>query len=250
MKKILVALVVLLLVASSSFASVNFTTANSVGEGKWAVLGMYATNHQGNAINLGDSQPSIMDATSIGARVEYGVMKNLDVLAAYSLDTFPNIKELDVKQESGSTVSLGAKYTLSMLDLPVDLAVALGYESSNLGVKIDAGGTGSIGSTTLGIGCIVSKQMGMFMPYGAVAVKSLSMTTSKKLSGNIDFGSIGGTGLAFNLGCAIGIAANQAILVEYNSENQSWAEAKKGAAKVEANTANVSGISLGYAYMF
>jgi predicted porin len=250
MKKILVTLVAVLLVASACFADPSFLTANSVGQGKWAVLGMYATNHMGNAANLGDTDVAVMDSTSIGVRAAYGAMKDLDVLVAYSMDTLPNVRRMDVKQESGSTMGLGAKYTLSMLDLPVDVAVSGGYQSSNVGVKIDAGGTGSITSTTIGVGCIVSKQMGMYMPYGAVAVKSLSSTQGKALTGGLDFGSVGGTALAFNIGCAIGIADNQAVLIEYNTENQAWAEAKKTGVTIEEHTINVSGISLGYAYMF
>lgn len=250
MKKILVTLVAVLLVASASFADVNFMTANSVGQGKWAVLGMYATNHQGDAINLSDASPQDFDSNSIGVRGEYGVMKDLDLLAAYSMDTLPNIKNVDAKQQSGSTMGLGVKYTLSMLSLPVDVAVAGGYQTSSVGVKLDAGGTASVTMTTLALGCIVSKQMGMFMPYGGVAVKSLSQNLGKKLTFGADLGSIGGTGLMFNLGVAIGIAENQAILVEYNTENQAFVEAKKGVVKQEANTVNVSGISLGYAYMF
>jgi predicted porin len=249
MKKILITLVALLLVASASFASVSFLTAPGVGEGKWAVLGMYATNHQGNVANNADGDPAALDANSLGVRGEYGVMKNLDVVVAYSLDTLPNVRRMDVKQQSGSTMGLGAKYTLPAY-MPADSAVLLGYETSNVGVKIDAGGSGSISTTSMTLGYIVSKQMGMFVPYGAVAVKSLSQVSSKKLTGGLDFGSIGGTGLMFNIGCAIGIAANQAILVEINSENQAWAEAKKSGVKIEENAVNVSGISLGYAYMF
>jgi predicted porin len=250
MKKILGTVVALLLIATATFADVSFQTANSVGLGKWAVLGMYATNHQGNAANLGDGDPAANDATSLGVRGEYGIMKDLDVVAAYSMDTLVNVSHLNAKQQSGSTMALGVKYSLSMLSMPVDSAVVVGYETSGVGLKLDAGGTGSATTTTMALGYVVSKQMGMCVPYGGVFVKSLSQTMSKKLTGGLDFGSIGGTGLAFNLGCAIGIAANQAILVEWNSENQAWAEAKKGAFKIEENTVNVSGISLGYVYMF
>jgi predicted porin len=250
MKKILGTLVALLLIATATFADVSFQTANSVGVGKWAVLGMYATNHNGNAANLGDSDPAAMDSTSLGVRGEYGAMKDLDVVAAYSMDTLVNVSHMDAKQTSGSTMALGVKYSLSMLSLPVDSAVVVGYETSGAGVKLDAGGSGTSSMTTMALGYVVSKQMGMYVPYGAVYLKSLSQAMSKKLTNGLDFGSIGGSSLALNLGCAIGIAANQAILVEYNLENQSWAEAKKGAFKIEENTVNVSGISLGYCYMF
>jgi hypothetical protein len=250
MKKLLVTLVALLLVTSASFASVSFLNANSVGVGKYVVLGMYATNHNGDVANNSDDDPSVVDANSLGARVEYGVMKDLDVVAAYSLDTLPNVRKMDAKQESGSTLGLGVKYSLAPMGLPVDSAVMLGYESSNAGVKLDAGGSAGISSTTMALGYIVSKQMGTIMPYGGVFVKSLSKAYGKKITGGVDVGSIGGTGLAFNVGCAIGIAANQAILIEYNTENQAWAEAKKGVVKLEENAVNVSGISLGYAYAF
>jgi hypothetical protein len=261
MKKLLVTLVALLLVTSASFASVSFLTANSVGVGKWAVLGMYATNHDGNVANtLGmpgggasdGANPEALSSNSLGVRCEYGVMKDLDVVVAYSMDTLANLGQMDWKQDSASTMGLGVKYTLS-LGLPVDSAVVFGYESSNVGVKLQApsyvGGSGSISMTSLTLGGIVSKQMGMFVPYGGIFVKSLSEAYSKKIMG-VDFGSIGGTGLGFNIGCAIGIAANQAILVEYNTENQAWTEAKKSGQKIEENAVNVSGISLGYAYMF
>lgn len=250
MKKILVTLVALLLVASASFADVSFQTAKSVGAGKWAVLGIYTTNHQGNAANLSDAEPSDFDSNSLGLRAEYGVMQNLDVNAAYFSDTFPNFGRVDAKQSSGSSIGLGVKYTLPVY-MPADSAVVLGYESSDAGLKLDAGGSASMSMTTMTLGYVVSKQMGDCVPYGGVFVRSLSQASSKKLTGGLDYGTIGGSSLAFDLGCAIAIAADQAILVEYNLENQSWTGAtKSGFPKFEENTVNVSGISLGYAYMF
>lgn len=248
MKKTLIALTLIVTFAASSFASVSFLTAGSVGEGKCAVLGMYASNHNGAVNNITD--PQNLDATSLGVRVEYGIMKDLDLLAAYSMDTLVNVKELQAKQDSATTTGLGVKYTI-MKNAPVDVAVALGYESSTLGLKMDVDGkVRGISMSTMTLGCIVSQQMGTVMPYGAIAYKSLSQTLDKNLTFGADLGSIGGTSLAFNLGCAIGIAANQAILVEFNNEVQSWAEAKKGLVIAEAHAVSVSGISLGYVYMF
>ncbi len=250
MKKLLVTLVALLLVASSSFAGVSFLTANSVGVGKYAVLGMYATNHQGDIGNAGD--PQDFDSTSVGVRGEYGIMKDMDLLVAYSFDNLtPNIRELDAVQTTGNTLGLGVKYSLGKA-MDVDTAVVLGYESGNIGLKLDAGGSTSVASTVISLGYIVSKQINNFMPYGAVAYKMLSQDPGKSQGVKVDPTS--GTGLAFNIGCMIGIAANQAIAIEYNTENQAFADTKVHAPapnnKTDVTSVNVSGISLGYVYMF
>jgi hypothetical protein len=253
MKKTLLAMLVILTFATSAFAGVSYLVAPSVGEGNWAVLGMYATNHNGAIANRDD--PQTMDSNSLGARGEYGMMKDLDLLVAYSFDTLVNIKDIDDggKQTSGSTMGLGAKYTLGNQSLPligkVDTAVAIGYETSSVGIKSDNISSIGITTTAMSIGYIVSMQMDNLMPYGAVAYKMLTESFSKS---GID--SLSGTGLAFNIGCMIGIAKDQAIAVEYNTENQSYGAVAKSfgpiPAKDDAAGINVSGISLGYVYMF
>jgi hypothetical protein len=252
MKKSLLAMLVILTFATSAFAGVSFLTAPSVGEGNWAVLGMYATNHIGTIAN-NDSNPNVFDSTSLGGRGEYGMMKDLDVLVAYSLDTLVNIKDFDGgKQTSGTTMGLGAKYALGKQSLPLigtvaDTAVAFGYESSNATIKADAiSGSLGITSTAISIGYIVSAKMDNLMPYGAVAYKMLTEAYSKS---SLD--TLSGTGLAFNIGCMIGIAKDQAIAVEYNTENQAYAGVSKSMnGKDDAKGQNVSGISLGYVYLF
>jgi hypothetical protein len=130
----------------------------------------------------------------------------------------------------------------------MDTAVAGGYEQANVGIKCDTGTFGTT-DTTMSIGYIVSKQMDNLMPYGAVAYKMLTKDFGKS---SID--SLSGTALAFNIGCMIGIAKDQAIAVEYNTENDSFAGVSKAFApnggKDDASCVNVSGISLGYVYMF
>jgi hypothetical protein len=250
MKKSLLAMLVILTFATSAFAGVSYLTAPSVGEGNWAVLGMYATNHNGAIANC--EEPQDYDGTGIGVRGEYGIMKDLDLLVSYSFDTLVNIKELDAKQTTGNTMGLGVKYSLGKMEMLMgaDMAVALGYESSDAGLKLDAGGSTAMKVTSKAIGCIFSKKIDNFMPYGAIAYKLLAQDLGK-LGGVGTLPAMTGNALAFNIGCMIGIAENQAIAVEYNTENQSWASWKKSALiKDDASTVSVSGISLGYVYVF
>jgi hypothetical protein len=252
MKKLFLVLAIVLAVASSSFAGVSFLTANSIGQGKFGLLGMYATDHRGDIAAAEGAQD--LDSTSLGLRACYGLTSNLDLIAAYSADTLVNIKNfaygLNPKEDSANTSGIGLKYTLAPM-MPVDMAVAIGYQASSISLKNDAPvGTTSLTNSEMDLSFIVSKMVGICMPYGSVTAKSLSMTLDKKFT-TVDIGSIGGTGLAFNVGCAIGIAANQAVYVEYNTEAQAWNDGKKGSAVVvPANSVSVSGISFGYGYMF
>jgi len=259
MKKALLAMLVILTFAASSFAGQSFLVAPSVGEGNWTVLGMYGTDHNGVIANEGMGT-SALDGTGIGVQGEYGMMKDLDLLVAYSMVTLPNIKEIndptsDGKQTSGTKMGLGVKYSLGKQTLPligtvVDTAVAGGYEQSNVGFKCTGiSGTVGITDTTMSIAYVMSKQMDNLMPYGAVAYKMITESFSKS---SID--SLSGTGLGFNIGCMIGIAKDQAIAVEYNTENDSYAGTSKSfgptGGKDDASAVSVSGISLGYVYVF
>jgi len=253
MKKSLLAMLVILTFATSAFAGVSYLTAPSVGEGNWAVLGMYATDHNGNLANR-DGNPNALDSNSLGVRGEYGVMKDVDLLLSYTFDTLPNVKDLDAKQTTGNTLGLGGKYALGKQTLPligtvVDTAAVLGYQSSNVGLKLDAGGSTSVASTVLGIGYVISKQMDNLIPYGAISYKMLTQDLGKTPGLKVD--AMSGKALAFNIGCMIGIAKDQAIAVEYNTENQAWGEVSKSGKKLDdASAVSVSGISLGYVYVF
>jgi hypothetical protein len=144
------------------------------------------------------------------------------------------------------------KYSLGKIEMlmDMDMAVALGYESSDTGLKLDAGGSTAMQVTSKAIGCIFSKKIDNLMPYCAIAYKILAQDLGK-VGGLGTLPAMAGNGLALNIGCMIGIAENQAIAVEYNTENQSWAEWRKTALiKDDASAVNVSGISLGYVYMF
>jgi hypothetical protein len=251
MKKTILALTLVALFASTSFAGVSFLTATSVGEGKFAILGMYGTNHLGAGASC-SVDPSYLDIMNLGVRVEYGTpVKDLDVLAAYSVDSMPNliskfpIVAASPKLLSASTTALGVKYSVIKdgasvqgIEIPMDVAVGFGFESSSQhfsGIKDD-------GLTTWALAGIFSKKIDNMIPYGAIAYKSLSQNAK---AGNVD--SLGGVGLAFNLGLYYGIAKDQAVVIEYNTEQQAWTDTK---AKNDAYANNVSGISLGYVYMF
>jgi hypothetical protein len=235
MKKSLLVLSLILVFASSSFAGVSFLTADSVGTGKVALLGVYATNHNGAVANTDGNLVHANDTTSLGLKVEYGIMENLDVLVAYTQDAYPNMYSLlDVKAVDGATTGLGVKYTV--MKGVVDVAAVLGYESTT--VKID--GVGS-GMTTYTLAAVVSKKINMFIPYGGIGLKSLSRNATAGVA------ALGGTALAWNLGCAIGVAENQAVMIEMNHEIDAWNAPSK---LDDAMATSVGGISLGYAYMF
>lgn len=188
MKKLLIVLVAMILVASASFADVSFMTANSVGMGKWAVMGVYATNHNAEisgTISRNDvlGVPAVaFDTTALGVKAEYGTpIENLDVLAGYSADTYVNAHHyLSLNEKSGNTTALGVKYTLPAMGLPCDTAVMVGYEYSAATLGVPGVNLG-IGQTTYAIAGIVSKQMGMFVPYGGIALKSLNSESDSEL---------------------------------------------------------------------
>jgi len=268
MKKALIALAVIVVFATTSFASVSFLTAPGIGEGKIGVLGFYGTNHIGPQTMSGtDPQDqSAQDLTNLGIRGTYGLMPDLDILAAYSFDTLSNIKNLSnlladfygdgsAKQKSASSLSLGAKYTVlkETKDIPVDVAVAVGYENSVQLIKIaDTGAfNGDLGTgvTSYTLGGIVSKKIDNMTPYGAIAYKVLSMHANhSQIMGHRD--ATPGSSISLNLGLMYGIADNMSIAGEYNIENQSWAETKTSGGKSRAYHNSVSGISLAFAYMF
>ena len=272
MKKALIALALIVVFATTSFASVSFLTAPGIGEGKIGVLGFYGTNHVGpTSMSGGDpTDLSTNDLTNLGIRGCYGVMPDLDVLAAYSFDTLPNVKKLSlgdqvftdfpggsVKQLSANSLALGAKYTVlkETKDIPVDIAVAVGYEQSVQKIRASATGySGDMGTgqSAMILGGIVSKKIDNMVPYGALAYKALTMN-KHRLPGIQKWDAAAGSAIALNLGLMYGIADNMAIAGEYNLEMQSWSETKQSGmddGKTRAYHDTVSGISLGFAYMF
>lgn len=256
MKKALIALALIMTFATTSFASVSFLTAPSVGQGKIAVLGIYATNHGGGGINNGGNDPSFFDTTSLGLRVAYGILPDLDVLAAYSADTFTRlskIADVGATQKGANTVGLGAKYTVvkESSSVPVDIAVLVGFESSLAKLSLKSGiGDTDLGQSSIGLAGIVSKKIDNLIPYGGIAIKSLQMFPGKAYGAKID--PIAGTGIMFNMGLLVGIAEDQAVAIEYNMENQAYGETTfPGGAKADdPSTQTVSGISIGYCYLF
>ena len=258
MKKTILALAIIMVFAASSFASVSFMTANGVGAGKWDLMGAYGTAHMGAIANEPAQSPQDLDVTSLGIKGTYGMMDGLDLVVGLSSDNYMNLKssELDATQTSGDTIGIGVKYSIpkSVNMTPVDAAVLVGYEQSALGIK--TGGTPSRStSTTLTsytLGVILSKQMGMCVPYGGMAVKSLSQDLGKSLGTTVD--ALTGTGLMINLGVWVGIAANQAVAIEYDTENDSFSNLTKSGKAVggekDGSASSVSTLAVGYVYMF
>jgi hypothetical protein len=249
MKKTILALAIIMVFAASSFASVSFMTAPGIGAGKYDLMGAYGSAHMGAIAN--SDEPQDMDLTALGLKGTYGIMDGLDLVVELSSDTAVNAKtNLDITQTSGSTIGIGVKYSIpkSVNMMPVDAAVLVGYEQTALGFKSP---TVSTTATSYALGLILSKQMGMCVPYGGIAVKSLNNDLGKSLGVTVD--PVTGTGLMINLGVWVGIAANQAVAIEYDTENDSFSNiTKSGHAgpDKDGSATSVSGLSVGYVYMF
>ena len=268
MKKTILALAIIAVFAASSFASVSLMTAQGVGAGKWDVLGVYGTNHYGPIANSGGdetiSDPQVYDSISLGVKGVYGMMDGLDLVLGLSSDT-SNYAALKAYvaggssgaiQTSGRTVSVGIKYTLpeKVIFIPVDTAVLAGYENSDLSFNIDTGGNNGSSVTSYVLGAIFSRQIGACLPYCGIAVKSLSQQFAK---GGVD--PVDGTGLMLDYGIYFQIHANdpspdQAIVIEYDTENDSWDKPTKAghamAGYDDGSATSVSGLSIGYIYIF
>jgi hypothetical protein len=119
MKKLLVA-VAALVIAGSALAQVmpvgQTAAPTEVGKISATVAG---------AITFGDN-----DVTVIGARCSYGVIENLLLIG--------DIGMVDAG-DSNLGIGIAAQYSLAMLQLPVDLAVRLGFSSWDVSNLTDTG---------------------------------------------------------------------------------------------------------------
>ena len=115
MKKSIFILLSLVLITSSCFAFEILTTGTTVGEDQFVVDGIYSTT----SFNIRSMTGSI---GGFGARINYGVSKDLDVNAKYLAGSFV-ISDADFSQ-SASTLAVGAKYSFLKVSAkdPCDLA--------------------------------------------------------------------------------------------------------------------------------
>lgn len=195
MKRIVIALTLITLVASVASAEV-LQTAGTLGQGKWgAVLGYASSSNYANV--------SGGTLAAYGGYIGYGLTSNMD---------------LELKVGSGTGNGLGATLTGTQLGLvlkygilkegkttPVSVAALVGYQSSTSKL----GGVVDVNSSEIGIGIGVSKVMAPLVPYASIAYKQISSDTATSK----------GTQMDLNVGTAIAWSANGAVFLEATSQS-------------------------------
>ena len=189
--------VLLGLVMLTSIASAELlVTANPIGQGRWAGLLGYISSS-----NIGGN--SALGANTIGGYAGYGITEDLD--AFLKLGSM-NMTGLPAGSASATIIGLAAKYAILKegADMPVSLAVGLGYQSW---ANTFTGGSST--TSDIGGGVIVSKIIAPFVPYGGLQYKSL------------DTAGVATTSIELTVGSAIAWSEQGAAFVEYTSQNQS-----------------------------
>jgi len=198
MKKLSAVLLFVFLVAS--FASAELlTTANPIGQGKWAVLG--AAFQDSNVMNT-----SGYTALSIGGYAGYGITDKLDAYVQLGQATISGLPA----GVSSSTMGYGLSLKYGVLDektAPVSVAVGAGYKL--LTSKMTGMADGSGNQLLVGIG--VSKMMVPFIPYGGLSYRS----TNAGLAGGV----ADSTQIDVTIGSAIAWSAQGAVFVEYTLQS-------------------------------
>lgn len=178
MKKILLALVAVVLMASFASASV-LQSANTLGAGKmgWLVAGEYDGNiWGGNETLIGG-----------GGFLAYGVTNQLDIIGKVGYGAYGNMA---AGVDSASVVMFGvaAKYQLlaeNATNMPVSVAALVGYQPST-GTVNTALGSGQLTLGDLGVGAVVSKVMAPWVPYGALVYHSLTSNPGATTATNLE----------------------------------------------------------------
>jgi len=181
MKKILVVALFVVLAASLASAEV-LTTANPVGQGKWAVLGSgLSDNSNGSSM------------TTIGGYLGYGINDKLD--------TYFQVGQANASGTAITGVGLNVKYAIvsESASMPVAVAAGAGYKSLSM-----TGGNG----TEMSIGASVSKFLGAFLPYSGLAYR-------KNTANGADYSSQ----IDLTVGSAIPMKNVGAFFVEYTLQN-------------------------------
>ncbi len=216
MKKVLVAIVLVLAVATAASAEV-LSTANTLGAGSWGWLGagQYTSTTVANSNSYG-----------IGGYIGYGILDNLDIYAklGYGIGANP---------AAGVTVNginqgLSVKYSLiSGMDAPFSLALGATFKTTTTSASFGGAVVSHSVEGDLGLGLVASKIMVPWVPYAAVAYHSLNMNT----------GAATGSKLELAVGTQMLLSASSAIIGEIDLQSTTWG----GAAATTATQ-----ISLGY----
>lgn len=198
MRAFTISLLAIALMASVASAEL-LTTANPIGQGKWAVEGFGMKNQ-----DFLKNAMAGLDLTAFGAYAGYGIT---DKASLYLNAASGNVGGLP----AGTTASVMA-YGLNLMytvieegaSLPVSVAVGAGYRTTTMKVTNQADTDGA--EMMVGVG--VSKMIVPFVPYGAVAYRK---ATSK--------GADSSTQLDVTLGSAIAWSEQGAVFAEYTLQS-------------------------------
>jgi len=195
----------LLVVFMASFASAEtLTTANPIGQGKFAVLGSAVqTDNNYGATGSGRS------ALAFGGYVGYGITSDLDgfiQLGTGSVSGLPAVITANSMMAYGGAL----KYRVMKEGANMPVSVAVAGQVKSVGSKMTIGGaeqTSDGSQWTLGAG--VSKVMIPFVPYMGLAYRSQG--------GDLNFTEQ--TSVDVSLGTAIAWSEQGAVLVEYTYQS-------------------------------
>ena len=224
MKKFFVLLVLGLMLVSIAQAEL-LTTANPLGQGKWAVegFGVQDSNVQG--------QSSDWKMTVMGAYAGYGVTDKMDLYLSYGSGSLSG-QPAGLGAITGSVIGVNGKYSImdEASGAPVSVAAGLGYRTTAIIAGPFAGGNYNVAQMSAGVG--VSKLFVPFIPYAALAYRSNAVSIG---GGNQD-----DTQLDITVGTGIAWSRQGAVFVEYTSQSIT--------PKVGSNFSSVQ-MALGVAYI-
>jgi len=193
MKKFLI-LSLLVIVAATVASAELLTTANPIGQGKWAVLGAYLSD-----ANVGNA--SAVSRATIGGYAGYGINDKLDV---YLQAGSANLSGVAPLTSTMTAIGLNVKYQIAAesASMPVSVALGAGYKTLNITQSALLGGDMSGSQMLVGVG--ISKMMVPFVPYGGLTYRTTAAGGAQQ-----------STQIDLTVGSAIAWSTQGAVFVEY-----------------------------------
>lgn len=202
MKKVLLALMAVLLTASLASAEV-LVTANTLGAGKWGYLG---------ALRYGMNSTANSNSYALGGFGAYGVMDNLDVYGkvGYGIGANPPAG----LTTNGITLGLAAKYLLvnESKSMPVSIAALAGYQTTTTNYNF-TGFSAQTAVGDIGVGAVASKLMIPWVPYFAAVYHSLNNAGAT------------GSNVELAVGTQMLLSRTSAVVGEFSYNSYNWSGA-------------------------
>jgi hypothetical protein len=197
------------------------TTANTLGQGKWAVEGVGIQDS--NYMNQ-----SGYTLTTYGGYVGYGILDDLDAYLSYGLSSLGGLPAGVETTGSGGGLSLKYRFLKEGAAMPVSVAAAVQYKSLSVTTKTPLGDTTTPGSqATIGVG--FSKVMAPFVPYLGLAYRT-----------NASDGTEQYTQIDITLGTAIAWSMQGAVLIEYTNKSitdKNWGSGNHSSGQIAGGVA-------------